>query len=60
MKMVDKMSARELRSELRQTRALLAHAKCPNNKCRAAGDVGKDHRTQCQWCTARFILIGHE
>jgi hypothetical protein len=62
MKVVDKMSMRELRSELRSTRPLLALARCPNPGCldgSIAHQVGHNEweQEQCQWCYERGELI---
>ncbi len=60
MKDPQKMSERELRSELRETRGLLAAAKCPNIDCIAGGLIGRlaENPSQCQWCAERSALIG--
>jgi hypothetical protein len=67
VKNVSKMSDRELRNELTETRGLLAAAKCPSN-CEDGtvvhgahehgdGDVEWDI-SECQWCSERSRLIG--
>jgi len=64
MKIVDKMSMRELRGELRATRGLLGAARCPDNGClqgRIAGkQIGPDtwECYECQWCAERAELLG--
>ena len=58
MKNVDKMSKRELRTELRATRALLAQAYCPHNPAVLVDAIGGDHGEKCQWCAERSALIG--
>ena len=60
MKNIEKMSDRELRVELRETRGLLAAAKCPN-ECEGGvmlvqGLEGFDTE-QCQWCADRSRLL---
>jgi len=54
------MSERELRSELRATRGLLAQAKCPNLDCIGGVMMGRlaSNRERCQWCDGRSVLIG--
>ena len=58
------MSERELRSELRLTRGLLAAANCPDPGCVLGWVTGRQisdgawEGHVCEWCTERFALIG--
>ena len=64
MKVVDKMSMRELRNELRATRGLLASGRCSHPACMMGTVTGKKigpglwARRECQWCAERAELIG--
>ena len=64
MKNVDKMSLRELRKELCQTRRLLVLSRCPDEDCDGKGFTvvpdgdGEAMQQQCQWCDERSALIG--
>ena len=64
MKNVDKMSQRELRNELRETRGLLARANCPDTACLMGTVTGKQigpsewRQHKCDWCADRSELIG--
>lgn len=63
MKDPSKMSERELRKELCQTRRLLVLANCPDENCGGQGftvvpdDYGEAMQQQCQWCDERRTLI---
>ena len=60
MKLIDKMSQRELRNELRTTRKLLAEATCPNEGCSSGViDLRNYNYEKCQWCAERSELIGN-
>ena len=63
MKDVDKMSDSELRNELRETRGLLAAARCPDFGCVLGNVTGKKigeglwEQHECQWCAERSRLL---
>jgi len=62
MKKIEKLSEREMRSEIRQLRGLLEVARCPNGDCidgRIAHQISDDEweAVQCQWCHERTMLL---
>lgn len=59
MKPVERMTKRELRQELAETRVLLAVGKCPNN-CIDGMFIHTpvDGPIPCQWCAERSALVG--
>jgi hypothetical protein len=62
MKVIDLMSLRELRTELRQALLLLAIARCPDEDCDGQGFTvvpdgdGEAMQQQCQWCSEKSEL----
>ena len=69
MKNVDKMTAREMRNEIRGLRKLLAEAICPRDCIDGAAHhfagrlipngLREDWKA-CDWCAGRSELIGHD
>lgn len=64
MKKIDKMSDRELRNELRDTRRLLAEAACPTcggvEEWRRRGyseEMIAKYQAGCPWCADRLELL---
>lgn len=60
MKILSKMSERELRSELGPARELLAEAKCPNECIDGVVSKGRlrENWYRCPFCGRREQLIG--